>query len=235
MKFLALIDAGTIWRSVENLYTTLFCQPDMVCLPHVILAMVLGIFLGMERHRKHKTAGVRTMMVISGAAALITSLGVEMCRQAGESDATRIAASLLQSVGFIGAGVILTRGIVTQGVTTAATILFAVGVGEACGFGMFGLAICGTILMIVGLLISERIFGTAHEYCNPLTISCLIEDEKEVRSLFGTNCQIYGFQKQNGVIEICIQPNMKVRQYEDLVAQLIQHQRVLSVHAEDIK
>ncbi|MBY0359953.1 MAG: MgtC/SapB family protein [Candidatus Obscuribacterales bacterium] len=205
----------------------------MEYLPNVAFAMLLGVILGLERRRKHKTAGVRTMMVICGASALITCIGVEISRRIPGVDPTRIAASLLQSIAFIGAGVILTRGIATQGVTTAATILFAVGVGETCGFGMYGLAFAGTLLMILGLVITGRLFTGSSEQCHPLTLICRAGHQEAILARFGPNYELHGFKKHDGdLIEFCIHPQINVARYEELVKQLMDDQNVVKVHAE---
>lgn len=220
----------SMWETVCSVFE---CKSAFEYLLSILFAMFLGVLLGLERRRKHKTAGVRTMMVICGASALITCLGVEIAKHMTDIDPTRIAASLLQSIGFLGAGVILTRGIATQGVTTAATILFAVGIGEACGFGMYGLALGATVLMILGLLITARLFGGSNEQCHPLTVSCLFEHESEVRGLFGPRCQLHGFKKLDRTIEFCLHPEINVAQYEALIERLIKNPHVLKVHAED--
>ena len=221
-----------LWSALEALTHTLVDQRFLKFLPNVVIAMVLGALLGLERRSKHKNAGIRTLMVISGASALISCLGVIMTEQAGLGDPTRIAAQLLASVGFIGAGVILKRGIATHGVTTAATILLTVGIGMACGFGFFSLAVFTTLLMVLALVTTSRYFQS-NERCNPITVQCPLEKEAEIRHLFGAHCLLLGFERKGDIVEMCLQPELTVVEYEALLEKLILNPQVLKVHAEE--
>ncbi len=119
-------------------------------LARLLLAAVLGGFIGMERQLKRRPAGLRTNMLICFGAALFTMLSSELAGAFG-GDSTRIASQIIPGIGFIGAGSILRdRGSVT-GLTTAATIFVVASVGMACGGGMYGLAIFSTLLIVICL------------------------------------------------------------------------------------
>ncbi len=73
------------------------------------------------------------------------------------SDPTRIAAQIVSGIGFIGAGTIIQSRGGIQGLTTAASLWAVAGVGMASGAGLYGVAVSGTVLMLVVLYLFDRI------------------------------------------------------------------------------
>ena len=121
-------------------------------LPRLLLAAGLGGLIGLEREFKHRPAGVRTNMFICFGAAMFTMVSQ---RLAGvPADAARIAAQIIPGIGFIGAGSILhSRGGLTSGLTTAATIFVVAAVGMAAGGGLYLTACFATILVLASLFL----------------------------------------------------------------------------------
>jgi len=116
----------------------------------LVLAVLLGGLIGLERELWGKPAGLRTNILICLGATLFTTLSVHMA--AGRGDPGRVAAQVLTGVGFIGAGTILhTRGNVT-GLTSAATIWVVAAIGMALGVGAYVEAIGSTVLVLVVLV-----------------------------------------------------------------------------------
>ena len=132
----------TVWRElVEQLRLELLVQ--------LVLAVVLGGAVGLERELKGKPAGLRTTILITVGATLFTVLSYRM--SLGGGDPGRIAAQILTGVGFIGAGTILhMRGAVT-GLTSAATIWVVAAVGMAVGSGAYVEALGATLLIMLVL------------------------------------------------------------------------------------
>ncbi len=115
----------------------------------LVLAMLLGGAIGMERELSGKPAGLRTNILICVGAALFTVLSFKLA--GGQGDPGRVAAQILTGVGFIGAGTILhTRGSVT-GLTSAATIWIVSAIGMAVGTGAYLEAVGTTLLVMVVL------------------------------------------------------------------------------------
>src|SRR5437667_11552096 len=85
------------------------------------IAAILGGIIGLGRQLKHKPAGLRTNMLICFGSALFTVLSGELDGNLG-GDHTRIAAQIIQGIGFIGAGSIRQSGGWTMGLTTAASV-----------------------------------------------------------------------------------------------------------------
>jgi len=117
----------------------------------IILAVVLGGAIGLEREVRGKFAGLRTNTLICLGAAVFTIISRQIADTAGASPA-RIAAQIVTGVGFLGAGAIIrdTGGI--HGLTTAATIWMVASIGMACGAGFSLLAVTSTIAALVVLL-----------------------------------------------------------------------------------
>ena len=122
----------------------------------IILSAVCGAIIGLEREKRYKNAGLRTHIIvaISGAILMIVSKygfidvttidGVRLT-----SDSGRIAAAVIQSIGFLGAGVIYVRKESIIGLTTAAGLWATVGIGMCFGAGMYVLGISATAIIII--------------------------------------------------------------------------------------
>lgn len=109
-----------------------------------LLALVLGGIIGFEREYRGHEAGIRTSALICAGAALFGDISSDY----GDS---RVAAGVVQGVGFLGAGLIFQRGNSISGVTTAATVWVLAGVGLLVGQEFWLTAIFATVTL-VGLL-----------------------------------------------------------------------------------
>jgi putative Mg2+ transporter-C (MgtC) family protein len=115
----------------------------------VLLAVVCGGAVGLERELRGKAAGLRTNILICVGATLFTQLSMAVA--AGRGDPGRIAAQIVTGVGFIGAGTILhSRGAVT-GLTSAATIWVVAAIGVALGSGAVLEGVSVTLLLLLVL------------------------------------------------------------------------------------
>ena len=123
-------------------------------LARLLLAATLGGVIGLERQLRHKPAGLRTNMFICFGAAMFTVLSKQLAGT--ESDSARIAAQIIPGIGFIGAGSILHARASVTGLTTAATIFVVASVGMAVGGGLYLIACCATIIILVALELLGR-------------------------------------------------------------------------------
>jgi putative Mg2+ transporter-C (MgtC) family protein len=117
----------------------------------IVLSMILGGLIGLERERHNQPAGLKTHIVLCVGSTLITIVSIAMAEDAGSSlrsDPTRIAASIVTGIGFLGGGAILRLGATVRGLTTAASLWSVAGVGMAVGGGYYFAAIL-TILVIL--------------------------------------------------------------------------------------
>ena len=108
-------------------------------------AVLCGGLLGIERQYKNKTAGFRTIILITMGSALFTMVAQE----AGLG----VNINIITGIGFIGAGVIFKDNIGVTGLTTAAVIWVAAAIGMACGAGNYPLALLTTVITLLVLIL----------------------------------------------------------------------------------
>jgi putative Mg2+ transporter-C (MgtC) family protein len=117
----------------------------------IILAVLLGAMIGLEREISGKAAGLRTNLLICLGASVFTIISREMA--AGiDGTVTRIAAQIVTGVGFLGAGAIIQDRRGVHGLTTAATIWLVASIGMACGAQFYKLAIVSSLIAIGTLI-----------------------------------------------------------------------------------
>jgi putative Mg2+ transporter-C (MgtC) family protein len=121
----------------------------------LIVALLLGGVIGLERQLRRKPAGLRTNMFICFGSAMFTVMSDQLAGGFG-GDHTRVAAQIIPGIGFIGAGSILhARGSVT-GLTTAATLFVVASVGMAAGGGLYVTAVFATVVILIALALLGR-------------------------------------------------------------------------------
>jgi putative Mg2+ transporter-C (MgtC) family protein len=143
---------------------------QLMSIGEVGLALILGGIIGVEREIADKPAGFRTHMLVAGAAALLVNLAHVFVQrydsmphmQILRSDPLRIVEAIITGISFLGAGTIFRRTTEShhiEGLTTAATILFAAAVGISVGLEQFVLAagVTGLALFVLrGLIFVQR-------------------------------------------------------------------------------
>jgi putative Mg2+ transporter-C (MgtC) family protein len=118
----------------------------------IILAVVFGAAIGLEREISGKAAGLRTNVLICLGAAVLTIISKQMGGGSSSDSLTRIAAGIVTGVGFLGAGAIIQDRGGVHGLTTAATIWLVASIGMACGAGFYSLAVISTFIAIIVLM-----------------------------------------------------------------------------------
>jgi len=122
----------------------------------LLLATALGAIIGYQRERAGKEAGLRTIVLICVGAALFTITSIYAF--GAEADPSRVAAGIVAGVGFLGAGAIIRRGEgLVAGLTTAATIWAAAGIGMAAGAGFYLISAVATAIILIILLLPHPI------------------------------------------------------------------------------
>ncbi len=145
---------------------------DMIWIPilEVVYSMFLGGLIGFERELARKPAGLRTHMLIAGSATLMMILGdIIINNYSGgpvsniiQADPIRIMNAIITGISFLGAGTIIFKNQdeTLEGLTTAASILFASGIGIAVAIQQYLLASVLTfiaILVLLGIVYVERL------------------------------------------------------------------------------
>ena len=116
-------------------------------LARVVVGTALGGVIGWERDMHGRPAGLRTHMIVGLASTTFTIVTV---------DPSRIAASVVTGIGFLGGGAILRTGLGVQGLTTAAGLWLVGSIGLAAGAGMYALSALATALGVVALTVLRR-------------------------------------------------------------------------------
>lgn len=138
----------------------------------LLVAMAIGFILGVEREHRDKSAGLRTLTLISMGSCLFMIVSTSL----GNGTLDRIASNIVTGIGFIGAGVIFKSDKGVNGITTAATIWVTAAAGMAVGSGMYlaALAACALVLMVLAAFIrvehliekvnKERVYMIVRQY-----------------------------------------------------------------------
>ena len=122
----------------------------------LVVAVGLGLLIGMERFIVKEAAGMKTHALVSLGSAVFIIISEMIAVQYGNVagfDPARIASQVIVGIGFLAAGSIILQGSRLIGLTTAGGLWVTAGIGIAAGFGFFGLAIITTILVLFVLVV----------------------------------------------------------------------------------
>lgn len=145
-----------------------YMELDIIWVPilNVVYSMFLGGLIGFERELARKPAGLRTHMLVAGSATLLIILGDIMIKNYSggpaadiiQSDPIRIMEAIITGISFLGAGTIIFKNQeeTVEGLTTAASILFASAIGIAVAIQQYAL---GGILTLIAILV---LLGIGH-------------------------------------------------------------------------
>lgn len=126
----------------------------VVIVMRLVLAILLSGLIGFEREVRQRSAGLRTHILVSLGSCLImlTSLHVfDIYKDIATPDPARIAAAVITGVGFLCAGAIIRSGETVKGLTTAATVWLAAGIGLGIGCGFYFASFIAAVLAIAVL------------------------------------------------------------------------------------
>ena len=122
----------------------------------ILIAAILGGFMGLERGLKNRAAGLRTYMLVCVGACLIMLTNQYIYQSYSVGDPVRMGAQVISGIGFLGAGtIIVTRRSQVKGLTTAAGLWTAAGVGLALGIGFYEGAIFGCIAVLAVMTLMQ--------------------------------------------------------------------------------
>jgi len=124
---------------------------------NLLIALSLGMLMGFERQKAGKTAGIKTHGLVSMGSALYVIISIivsELFLESTVFDPLRVASHIIVGVGFIGGGAIFLKEQSINGLTTAANLWVAAGIGMAVGFGLYPLAILVVLMSLFVFLVS---------------------------------------------------------------------------------
>ena len=123
----------------------------------LLLALIVGLVVGIDRERKRRVAGIKThILVCLGSALVMITSQYMMVRFGDMADISRMGAQVISGVGFLGVGTIIVTGRnQVRGLTTAASIWVCACVGLAAGIGF----VEGVLIVLVLLVLTLKVLG----------------------------------------------------------------------------
>ena len=160
----------------------------------LLLSLLLGATIGIERRRKGQIAGMRTFALISMGATLAMLISIYIPQEymgLKNGDPGRIAAQVISGVGFLGAGAIIQMKGSVRGLTTAAGIWMTACIGLAVGAGMYLISIIATLLIIF-ILVNIETLELRHNFLWEskiirVKVHGIIDDIQILRDIISSN------------------------------------------------
>lgn len=210
----------------------------------LLVAILCGGLIGVEREINDKPAGLRTNILICVGATIFMILSMEMPSLAGPgmiADPGRIGAQIVTGIGFLGAGAIIHSRASVHGLTTAATIWIVASIGMAVGIGMFAFSIMATaviLFVLVGLgYVERRIHGKLATTCSCTVVT--VADPKVHRGIkkafreLGSEIMDFKFIKMDeDRYKISLRHKDRPRKREELHRRMLALEGVLEWHME---
>jgi putative Mg2+ transporter-C (MgtC) family protein len=125
----------------------MFIGTEYTALFALVLSLILGMILGVERSLARKGAGMRTFGLVSLGSCFFVLMPALLGMRPGDYDPFRIAAAVITGVGFLGGGIIIYDREL-RGLTTAAGLWVSAGIGIAVGFGLYTVALFASFLTL---------------------------------------------------------------------------------------
>ncbi|MBX7242622.1 MAG: MgtC/SapB family protein [Bacteroidia bacterium] len=171
----------------------------------ILISVVLGALLGIEREYRGKAAGIKTIAMISLGACIFTLISQKI----SDSSPDRIAANIVTGVGFLGGGVIFKEGFSVTGLTTAASIWIAAAIGMAVGHKDYVVAFSALGLSIFVLSTFEYLrdfiefFRESRTYRIAFFVELISRDEIETAIKdYSVKCRLVKITRTEGVVEM---------------------------------
>jgi putative Mg2+ transporter-C (MgtC) family protein len=125
----------------------------------VIISILCGLVIGINRERKQKAAGIKTNVLICLGATTYTYISLLSIGPGVNADPNRALAQIISGIGFLGAGEILRSGGGVVGLTTAASIWVVAAIGAAIGIGAYHVALVTLVGVMCVLVIVNPLYG----------------------------------------------------------------------------
>ncbi|BDH62695.1 methyltransferase [Lysinibacillus sp. PLM2] len=184
------------------------------------VAAFLSLIIGIERELKKKPVGLKTSLVISTFSCLLTIISIDTAYSVPSRDdinitldPLRLAAQIVSGIGFLGAGVILRKGNDSiTGLTTAAMIWGAAGIGIAVGAGFYIQAFVTVVIVVIGIEIIAPLLwkiGPKRIRMREINLKVRLTGKNNIKNLhvfmkenqmFIDNIRIRDVQLENGLL-----------------------------------
>ena len=208
-------------------------QPVSEDLTKLLVALVIGAIIGAEREYRTKSAGFRTVILITVGSTLFTIVSNLMSNDA------RVASNIVTGIGFLGAGAIFKEGASVKGLTTATTIWISAAIGMAIGVGQYSLAISVVtivILVLVGFTWLPTLIDRLNtELIYNFTLDTLdylhIENLESIFKTSNVKFKCVKQSKRNDTIQLSYSIKASQENHKKLVIDLFNEKNVLSFDA----
>lgn len=180
-----------------------------ICL-RIVLSLIIGGILGLERGRKNRPAGFRTYILVCLGSTLVMMTNQYAYQIFETSDPTRMGAQVISGIGFLGAGTIIVTGKQQiKGITTAAGMWTSACCGLAIGIGFYEGAIAGGIVVFLIMEFLEKMDGVIRKHSNIMNVYMEFDGKK----MFSTFL-IYARENEFDVTNIEISKNKHIKSGE---------------------
>ena len=151
----------------------------------LVLAMVFGGIIGLERGKQGRAAGMRTHILVCLGATLTALIGFYASKNLGMgNDPLRVAAQVISGIGFLGVGTIIIKGrFQIVGLTTAAGLWCATAIGIALGAGFYGGAIIAFLCAVLTITVVHRLEYKINKKYSRFGIYVEINEDRSVRKV----------------------------------------------------
>ncbi len=163
----------------------------------IAVSFLCGSIIGLEREYRNKSAGFRTIILITLGSTIFTLVS----QHVGGSNGNAIASTVVTGIGFIGAGVIFKDGFNISGLTTAAVIWISAALGMLTGIGYIALAILITILVIIILSVFHHLEDFIDTIHHRMTFNITFKDN-DIQHLYKLENMIQAQQLKSNRVQI---------------------------------
>ena len=169
----------------------------------ILIAILAGGLLGMERGMKNRPAGMRTYMLVCVGSCLIMLTNQYVFQVYGAGDPVRLGAQVISGIGFLGAGtIVVTRRNQIKGLTTAAGLWTSAGIGLALGIGFYEAAVIGSVAIFTVITLLQRIDNNLHRKSRQLEAYIELSEQISLgdflRTVRDSGIEIYNVQREQG-------------------------------------
>jgi putative Mg2+ transporter-C (MgtC) family protein len=200
----------------------------------IVFAFFAGALVGLERELRDKSAGFRTLILISVGSALFTILAFTITDHTPNTDPTRIISYIVSGIGFLGAGAILKDGANIKGLTTAATVWLTAGLGIGAGAGEFTITAFALFAVMIALVFLPALEHRIDRFHENRHYEIELADPKhanEIVAIFHNHdLKVFSLKKTkiNGSLVIVLEVDGEVDSHHKVADELIASKNVIN-------
>ena len=168
----------------------------------IVVSIVLGGIIGLERELRNRPAGLRTYMLVSLGACVVMLINQYTTQVFGTGDPVRLGAQVISGIGFLGAGtIIVTSHNQIKGLTTAAGLWTSACIGLAIGIGLYEVAIVAGLCVFLVLTVLHEMDYFLHSRTRTLDAYIELDNTitlgKFIRNIREQGLEISNIQREH--------------------------------------